>query len=167
MEMGFTFIWPPNQNPYFITPSGQVIQLEVKNNVPYIRAGSSFHKARRSNKRACYACGASNDDSVNVGATSSASVREPLAHGVAPDVALGTLPTIPMAEAYVPPPPAPYGSHDQTMEASDSPRGNYEHLLSPEHADRVLHRREARSLRLRANSTEHLMTHKPKQESIL
>ena len=34
MEMGFTFIWPPGKNPYFVTPSKQIIQLEVKNNVP-------------------------------------------------------------------------------------------------------------------------------------
>ena len=29
MEMGFTFIWPPGDNPYFITPSGQIIALEM------------------------------------------------------------------------------------------------------------------------------------------
>ena len=63
-------------------------------------------------------------------------------------------PTNNVPEGEVPPPPAPYDG--------DVPVGRYEHLDTPEEADRSLSRREIKSLRLRANSTEYPMTHKPK-----
>ena len=63
-------------------------------------------------------------------------------------------PIVNLPEGSVPHPPAPYGD--------DVPVSRYEHLNTPDEADRSLEPRERKSLRLRTNSTEHLMTHKPK-----
>ena len=36
MELGYSFHWPKNQNPYFITPTGHRLKLRVDQNVPYL-----------------------------------------------------------------------------------------------------------------------------------
>ena len=45
MEMGYTFIWPTGSVPYFMLPSGEFLYLEVRDNIPYIRKGSSPTRA--------------------------------------------------------------------------------------------------------------------------
>jgi len=36
MEMGYTFVWPTSQEPYFIRPDGMIIRLKVVNYIPYL-----------------------------------------------------------------------------------------------------------------------------------
>ena len=56
MKLGYTFIWPKYENPYFITPSGMIVQLEVKDDIPYIVPGSETCKAKQASKRRKFAC---------------------------------------------------------------------------------------------------------------
>ena len=35
MEMGYTFIWPTGQNPFFIRHDGMIVHLAVENYMPY------------------------------------------------------------------------------------------------------------------------------------
>ena len=37
---GFGFVWPLGQNiPYFVTPGGKIIRLEVTGDIPYLKPG--------------------------------------------------------------------------------------------------------------------------------
>ena len=36
MELGYTFIWPTGQNPYFIRPDGMIDHLRFGNCIPYL-----------------------------------------------------------------------------------------------------------------------------------
>ena len=38
--MGYTFVWKAGEEPYFITPGGQVVMMEMIGGIPYIREGS-------------------------------------------------------------------------------------------------------------------------------
>eukprot|EP00972_Heterocapsa_arctica_P068348 10097448-Heterocapsa_arctica.AAC.1 len=40
MNKGYTFVWPAYSSPYFVTPNGFRVELEVIDNVPYLRRGS-------------------------------------------------------------------------------------------------------------------------------
>eukprot|EP00972_Heterocapsa_arctica_P016575 2446293-Heterocapsa_arctica.AAC.1 len=40
MHKGYTFVWPAYGNPYFVTPNGFKVELEVIDNIPYLRRGS-------------------------------------------------------------------------------------------------------------------------------
>ena len=42
MEQGYSFIWMAGKTPYFLTPSGKVVELEVLDNIPYLRTGSAL-----------------------------------------------------------------------------------------------------------------------------
>ena len=44
MEMGYTFMWPTAQEPYFIRPDGVVIRLTVEDYIPYLVPNSSHCK---------------------------------------------------------------------------------------------------------------------------
>ena len=46
MKMGYDFIWKRGQEPYFITPSGKVVVLEVIGDIPYIAPGEEKHIPR-------------------------------------------------------------------------------------------------------------------------
>ena len=35
MELGYTFIWPTNQEPYFIRVDGMIVQCTIERNFPY------------------------------------------------------------------------------------------------------------------------------------
>ena len=39
MEMGYTFVWPTGQKPFFIRPDGMIVQVTVENNIPYLIPG--------------------------------------------------------------------------------------------------------------------------------
>ena len=41
MHLGYSFIWLAGQKPYFVTPGGTIVHLEVKDDIPYIRVGSA------------------------------------------------------------------------------------------------------------------------------
>ncbi len=41
MEMGYSFVWIADQDPYFVCPDGSIVEFEVRDNIPYLRAGSS------------------------------------------------------------------------------------------------------------------------------
>ena len=57
MELGYTFVWPPGQDPYFILPDENVVYLEVIDNIPYLRPGAKKCQPRSPQGGACYACG--------------------------------------------------------------------------------------------------------------
>jgi hypothetical protein len=40
MEMGYSFVWLSDQDPYFVCPDGMIVELEVRDNIPYLQAGS-------------------------------------------------------------------------------------------------------------------------------
>eukprot|EP00972_Heterocapsa_arctica_P092851 13694804-Heterocapsa_arctica.AAC.1 len=40
VNKGYNFIWPAYSNPYFITPNGFRVELEIIDNIPYLRRGS-------------------------------------------------------------------------------------------------------------------------------
>eukprot|EP00972_Heterocapsa_arctica_P094662 13957698-Heterocapsa_arctica.AAC.1 len=39
---GYSFIWPAYNNPCFITPSGFRVELEVIDDIPFLRRGSDL-----------------------------------------------------------------------------------------------------------------------------
>ena len=41
MHLGDSFIWLAGQKPYFVTPGGTIVHLEVKDDIPYIHVGSA------------------------------------------------------------------------------------------------------------------------------
>ena len=45
MELGYTFVWPSGSVPCFILPSGEFLDLEVRDNIPYVSKGSSPTRA--------------------------------------------------------------------------------------------------------------------------
>ena len=57
MELGYTFIWPTGQNPYFIRPDGMIVHLTVEHYIPYLFLGvitvslARLQDRRRSNVR--------------------------------------------------------------------------------------------------------------------
>ena len=46
MREGYDFIWKRGEEPYFITPNGHVVVLEVIGDIPYIVPGSAKHDPR-------------------------------------------------------------------------------------------------------------------------
>ena len=47
MEMGYTFVWPTSQDPYFIRPDGMIIRLMVENYIPYLVPNARQCKPRK------------------------------------------------------------------------------------------------------------------------
>ena len=47
MEMGYTFIWPTGQKPFFIRPDNMIVHLTVENNIPYLITGSNHCKPKQ------------------------------------------------------------------------------------------------------------------------
>ena len=47
MEMGYTFIWPTAQEPYFIRPDGMIIHLKIVNYIPYLVPNAHHCKPRK------------------------------------------------------------------------------------------------------------------------
>jgi hypothetical protein len=47
MEMGYTFVWPTSQDPYFIRPDGMIIRLMVENYIPYLVPNARHCKPRK------------------------------------------------------------------------------------------------------------------------
>ncbi len=45
VEEGYSFAWVANAKPTLIAPGGEVVQLEVIENIPYLMVGSSAHEA--------------------------------------------------------------------------------------------------------------------------
>ena len=44
MELGYTFIWPTGQNPYFIRSDGMIVHFTVENYIPYLAPKSNHCK---------------------------------------------------------------------------------------------------------------------------
>eukprot|EP00972_Heterocapsa_arctica_P074747 11029836-Heterocapsa_arctica.AAC.1 len=44
MNQGYPFVWPAYRNPYFITPDGFRVELEVIDDIPFLRRGSDVSK---------------------------------------------------------------------------------------------------------------------------
>ena len=140
MNLGYTFIWPPGSSPYFISPKGDVIYLEVINDIPYLRPGSQGCKPKKPSGKLCFACGAVGGYSkcFNCRGDCGGKAGQPAAPGAADDV-----PPPP-----VPPPPAP--PHVDPADIADE-----------EEADRVLPPTMRRDLRAEAQSVGHLLRHFP------
>ena len=51
MKQGFSFVWMAGKHPYFIAPSGKIVELEVIDDIPYLRAGSKSCAPKRPTKR--------------------------------------------------------------------------------------------------------------------
>ena len=51
MNDGYSFVWNASENPYFITPKGKVIPLEVLQDIPYLRRNSSTCGPRKASER--------------------------------------------------------------------------------------------------------------------
>ena len=47
MELGYTFIWPTNQEPYFVRLDGMIIHLAIENYIPYLVPNSAHCKPRK------------------------------------------------------------------------------------------------------------------------
>ena len=59
MEHGYSFVWLAGRRPYFILPCGAIIELEVRNNVPYMTPGLLLHRPRKPKGNVKVACGGS------------------------------------------------------------------------------------------------------------
>ena len=46
MNKGYSFVWIAGRNPYWITPEGKIITLEVLRDIPYLRRNSDLCKPR-------------------------------------------------------------------------------------------------------------------------
>ena len=173
MKMGYTFIWPPGECPYFITPSGKVIQLEVRDDIPYIKTGSEWCKARKAKGSRQFACPSSTskatgeeaepgrvrkdsagpqDDRVRKDSVSEAS--EPTGAGGAGGAEPGGHPGPGGEHGDVPPPPSP---HRDEQDVDLDPE-----LMDEEEADRRLPETKRDRLRREATSLKHRLLHKPK-----
>eukprot|EP00972_Heterocapsa_arctica_P059802 8820463-Heterocapsa_arctica.AAC.1 len=42
MNKGYYVVWPAYKNPYFITPAGYRVELEVMDDIPFLRRGSEL-----------------------------------------------------------------------------------------------------------------------------
>ena len=40
-EERFSFYWPAGEAPYMVNPAGETAQLEIINNIPYLRSGAN------------------------------------------------------------------------------------------------------------------------------
>ncbi len=40
MDMGYSFVWLQGRNPYFICPDGKIVELRVRDNIPYLMTGN-------------------------------------------------------------------------------------------------------------------------------
>ena len=56
MNLGYPFIWPKGENPYFLLPKGQVSPLVSKGDVPYLYPGNLACKPSKPKKKKCFAC---------------------------------------------------------------------------------------------------------------
>ena len=138
MELGYTFIWPPGRNPYFVTPSGNIIYLEVHDHIPYLKPGSELCRPRKPSGKECFACGATKPFAGCFACGESAT----------PGPEEGDPSGGP--EEVPPPPPPPAPEYPDPAE-----------IDTEEEADRVLPKRVRRDLRAEANSLHHLLRHKP------
>ena len=41
MDMGYSFVWMQGKNPHWICPNGMIVELEVRDNIPCLKGGSS------------------------------------------------------------------------------------------------------------------------------
>ena len=145
--MGYTFIWPPGRNPYFVTPTGQIIYLEVYDHIPYLKPGSEYCQPQAPSGKECFACSAKGGykgcfacgSTVPPAGKTGVSVAAPGDAGSS-----GDAPPVPP----VPPPPAPFHPDPAEMDTE-------------EEADRLLPQRVRRDLRAEAHSLHHLLRHKP------
>eukprot|EP00972_Heterocapsa_arctica_P094801 13980739-Heterocapsa_arctica.AAC.1 len=40
MTKGYSFMWPAGKNPYFTTPDGSRVELDVVDDIPFLRRGA-------------------------------------------------------------------------------------------------------------------------------
>ena len=126
--MGYTFLWPAGQRPYFILPNKRIVTLEVIGDVPYLIPGSETAQPRRRQGRRCFACGAADNA---------------LSHQACPGSS--TDPVLAGAQA-----PSGTGEPQGIDEALA--------LDTPEDADALLGEAQRRDLRAEAHSVAHLCT---------
>ena len=99
MHLGYSFIWLAGQKPYFVTPGGTIVHLEVKDDIPYIRVGSAECAPQDAAGTRRVPCAASVEESPSDDETSG----NVAAGGVDEDEEE----EVPDAVGDIPPPPAP------------------------------------------------------------
>ena len=58
MELGYTFIWPKGQNPFFIRPDGMIVHMTVDNGIPYLVPNSDRCKPCKPTGSMSFSCAA-------------------------------------------------------------------------------------------------------------
>ena len=56
MNLGYSFIWPKGEDPYFLLPNGSICPLVTKGDVPYLHPGTPQRQPKASKKTRCVAC---------------------------------------------------------------------------------------------------------------
>ena len=56
MNLGYSFIWPKGEDPYFLLPNGSICPLVTTGDVPYLYPGTSQCQPKTSKKTRCFAC---------------------------------------------------------------------------------------------------------------
>ena len=56
MQKGYSFIWPAGEKPYYVLPDGQVVELEVIDDIPYLRPGCAESQPRAQHGTRNFAC---------------------------------------------------------------------------------------------------------------
>eukprot|EP00972_Heterocapsa_arctica_P082907 12216837-Heterocapsa_arctica.AAC.1 len=132
MNKGYSFIWPAYHNPYFITPNGYRVELEVIDDIPFLRRDSELSQPTR-----LRGFGPPRTPSRSRQASPAASVGDHLgdADGHA---SIGDSLEAPVADIIVEVPPPPV-------------------LDAEQEAQRVARR----DLKTYAQSLSHMLTHKP------
>jgi hypothetical protein len=151
MEMGYTFVWPTSQDPYFIRPDGMIIRLMVENYMSYLVPNARHCKPRKPSGTRIF-CSTSTSTIMNAqsGAPERRDLNIPEPIVATPsDSEISGDDNISRLDDFDAP------VHDGTVrEEEQSSSGD-------EAEDRGIHYIEL-SLRGEANSLYHLLTHKPK-----
>ena len=152
MDIGYTFIWPTNQSPYFIRLDGMIIHLTIENYIPYLVPNSAHCRPQKpSGTRSFCSPYVNTSTKVQPGAPGRAGKGNRSTSKIdknrKPKVAT------PSDHESVGEEQVDHDEYDTDQSSSDA-----------EHAD-GLTLVARRSLRDEANSLYHLLTHKPKNPS--
>ena len=79
VKLGYSVIWPAGERPYFVLPSGQIVELDVIDDIPYLMPGAAKSLPRKQKGPRCFACGAKALQVAGVGSRSATAVARPAA----------------------------------------------------------------------------------------
>ena len=157
MNMGYKFVWPTGEQPYFVLPSGNVVVLEVIDNIPYLRPGSAGSQPRPATddelRSACSAasrCARGRESGRGCSGDGGTETGSPVA-GPASTGGAGSSGDAPPPPP--PPPPPPQNSYGEV---------DPEEIEDEAEAERVLPPNMRRSLKEEASSLHHFLRPKPR-----